>query len=361
MQSSLVPAKRKPVLIWLGACLLMVALMVTVGGLTRLTESGLSIVEWKPVHGTLPPLNEEEWREEFENYKFSPQYQQVNKGMALDEFRGIFWLEYIHRLLGRVTGLVFLLPFLFFWIRRAMPPALVLRMAGIFLLGGMQGVMGWYMVQSGLVDVPWVSPLRLMAHLGLAFIIFGLLWWHFLLIKWPASSPSLREDTTDAEATRRRLLRCARSNGYFALFTLALLCLQIMLGALVAGLDAGLLFDDFPTMNGEWVPAGIGALEPWYRNIYENPTAAHFLHRLGALMVTVGIAGLGCCLKGRLQPFGTVAMGALFATLALQILLGALTVIHHVSLFLAVLHQFVALLVFAAMLAVVYSLWRNPG
>ena len=344
MQSSLVPANRKPVLVWLWCCVFMVTLMVVVGGLTRLTDSGLSMVEWQPIHGTLPPIGETEWQEELENYRQSPQYQQINKGMSVEEFKGIFWLEYIHRLLGRLVGLIFFLPFALFLLKRILPTTLSLRLAGIFLLGGAQGLMGWYMVKSGLVDVPWVSPLRLMAHLSLAFIIFGCLWWHMLLLRFPATTPEKPHPEKN-----------------LTLLSSALLFIQIMLGAIVAGLDAGLLYDTFPKMAGEWVPNEILALEPWHRNLYENPSMAHFIHRAAALLVTVSITILAVRLWNR--PPNKLARYALYSlctALAAQVALGVTTVVYQVPLSLAILHQLVALLLFAAMLTLLYSLMRLP-
>lgn len=340
MQSNLIPANRKSVLIWLFACICMVMAMVVVGGLTRLTDSGLSMVEWKPLT-ILPPMSEEAWDAEFTNYKLSPQYHHVNKGMSVDDFKGIFWLEYIHRLLGRFTGLVFFLPFVWLLVRRQLPRPLTYRLIGIFLLGGAQGFMGWYMVKSGLVDVPWVSPLRLMAHLSLAFLIFSILWWHFLRIAYPNHTP---------EPIRRTPLLLGLLIATF---------LQIMLGALVAGLDAGLLYDSFPMMNGRWVPDGIWIQQPWWKNLYANAETAHFLHRAGALGLTLYIISSIVTLYSRSALAQKRAFWALGAILVWQIILGAWTVMSHVSTTIATLHQWTALLLLASVLAVLF--FRGKG
>src|SRR5689334_3529129 len=173
---AVVPATR-PLVVWLFACSLLVFAMIVVGGVTRLTHSGLSITEWQPIVGTIPPLDAAQWNEAFAKYQATPEYQQVNRGMTLEAFKGIFWWEYVHRLLGRAVGVVFMLPLLWFVARRQIPRGLAPRLFGILLLGGLQGALGWYMVQSGLVDDPRVSPLRLAAHLGLAFVIFGAMFW----------------------------------------------------------------------------------------------------------------------------------------------------------------------------------------
>jgi cytochrome c oxidase assembly protein subunit 15 len=323
--------------LWLIACMAMVVVMVLVGGITRLTESGLSMVDWHPIHGILPPLDEAEWQEEFDNYRQFPEYQHVNKGMSLEAFKGIFWWEYIHRMLGRLVGLVFVLPLLFFAFTRTISKPLGWRMFGICLLVGLQGLMGWYMVQSGLADVPWVSPLRLMMHLGLAFLIFACVWWQYLHLHF---SGNIRQEGGFSPAT---------------MLVTALLFMQILLGALVAGMDAGLLYDSFPTMNGAWVPEGWLALEPWYHNLVENPETVHFLHRAGALLVTAAILAVALpALVSSAAPYVRQSATMLLLLLVVQLALGAYTVIYHVPIILASLHQLVALFLFAAMLRLLY-------
>ncbi len=309
--------------------------MVVIGGLTRLTESGLSMVNWHPINGIFPPLNEAEWLVEFEHYKTSPEYQKINFGMSVNEFKGIFWLEYIHRVLGRVTGLVFFLPFAFFLIKGMLSRPLALKLGGIFLLGGAQGLLGWYMVKSGLVNEPSVSPLRLASHLSMACLLFSLLLWQWL-----------------------KLFRPAHIN-HFSILPFGLIIatfIQIILGALVAGLDAGLAYDNFPTMNGQWLPDGLWLQEPWWKNLYQNATTVQFIHRLGALLLTVYIGVLIWKLqKEKLCNFTQACCHSLIIVLILQITLGALTIIHHVPLLLALLHQFVALILLGCAVALLYA------
>lgn len=342
---------RKLIINWLCICLMLVALMVVVGGLTRLTESGLSMVEWKPTT-ILPPINEAEWQEEFSKYQQSPEYQKVNKGFGVEGFKQIFWLEYLHRLLGRLIGITFLIPLLYFVFRKQITGAYALRLGGIFLLGGLQGLIGWLMVKSGLQDQPWVSPVRLMLHLGMAFILFGLIWWEILKLKCHAELVS----ASTATQTLPNLIHGGSRNKFgmtLIAISLTLLFLQILLGALVAGLDAGLLYNTFPTMAGEWVPTGIWLLEPWYLNLAENGTTVHFLHRLGALITTTLIVAM---LFTTYKQSPVLKQNAAFILIALivQIVLGVLTVIHAVPIAIASLHQAAALLLYTFIIRHLY-------
>lgn len=313
----------------------MVMLMVIVGGVTRLTESGLSMVDWQPIHGILPPMNEVEWAEELDNYRSSPEYQQRNFGMSVAEFKQIFWLEYIHRVLGRVVGLVFFVPLLFFVLTKRVTGKQLATYSGIFLLGGAQGLLGWYMVKSGLVNEPRVSPLRLSAHLSMACLLFSLLFWQWWKLKRP------RPGTGFSKAILS--------------FTV-LLFIQIILGAWVAGLDAGLAYDSFPTMNGEWVPQGLWVMEPWWANLWQNATTSQFLHRSGALALLIALIALVFHLKNRaLNPTTQKAIYLLIILMIWQITLGALTVIHHVPLLLAALHQFTAILLLGGCVTLLYN------
>ena len=225
--------------------------MVVLGGVPRLTGSGLSMVNWKPLSGVIPPLSALAWQQEFENYQGSPQFQQVNASITLARFQVIFYFEYAHRLLGRIIGLAFIVPLLFLWCRRLIHPSLVPRMLVVFVLGGMQGLLGWYMVRSGLVDVPWVSPYRLTAHLGLAVVLYSYLWW-LVLDHW------LRDAMPGAAAWHRRM--------GFALC--ALVFLTLLSGGFVAGLKAGYAFNTFPLMAGGWLPPGYWVMEPGWRNLF---------------------------------------------------------------------------------------------
>jgi heme a synthase len=321
----LIHRDRPAVIVWLVLCLALVAAMVMVGGYTRLSGSGLSITEWKPIHGVIPPLNAAEWQEEFDAYRATPQYEKINKGMSVEEFKTIFWPEFFHRLLGRLVGVVVLIPLLVFMLRRSISRPLTLRLLGIFALGGLQGALGWYMVKSGLIDDPKVSPFRLAAHLSLAFAIFGLLLWNLLAILTPDTSP-------------RRYDRL-----YLAWFSL--LCLQIVLGALVAGSHAGLLYNTWPDMNGQFLPPEI--LEP--QPFLENPGLIQFLHRTLAVLVAVLFLLWWYLHRGHVKNncLGKVCL-CVAAVMAFQFLLGVMTLLHQVPLALALAHQAGGLFLFAA-------------
>ena len=335
--------RTTPVAAWLLCCCALVLAMIVLGGVTRLTHSGLSITEWQPIVGTLPPMSEAAWTETFARYQATPEYRQVNAGMSLSEFKTIFWWEYFHRLLGRAIGIVFLLPLVFFALRGWLDRRLLAPLALIFVLGGLQGGLGWYMVQSGLVDNPRVSQLRLTAHLGLALLIFAaMLWLALSLLRKPAPR-------TSATA------RLHRAAGAVA----ALVLLQALSGGLVAGLRAGFAYNTFPTMNGEWIPPGLAALDPWYRNIVSNLTTVQFDHRLLAAALAVAVTFL--CLRMRRLP-DVRARGAavlLFGLLVLQITLGIATLLLVVPLPLAAAHQATAVLLFAAALNAAHVL--RPG
>src|ERR1700730_15271386 len=251
---------------WLLVCCSLVFALIVVGGVTRLTHSGLSITEWQPIVGTLPPLSESQWNDALAKYQTTPEYLQVNRGMSLDAFKGIFWVEYVHRLLGRLIGFAFIVPLVWFVARGKLPssPGLVPMLFGIFLLGGLQGALGWYMVQSGLVDDPRVSQLRLTAHLGLALLIFAAMFWTALTLLRP-SRP--------AEARTRPFFRATVS-------LVALIFVMALSGGLVAGIRAGFAYNTFPLMNGHIVPPEIMLIRPWYMNFVNNMATVQFDHRL---------------------------------------------------------------------------------
>ncbi|MFN4311105.1 MAG: COX15/CtaA family protein [Ferrovibrio sp.] len=318
---------------WLFAVAGLVALMVVIGGLTRLTESGLSMVEWKPITGWLPPLSEAAWMAEFEKYKQFPEYQKVNIGMTLAGFKEIYWLEYIHRVLGRLIGLAFALPLAWFWLRNRIPPGMKPHLLLMFLLGGSQGALGWFMVKSGLVDQPDVSHYRLTAHLGLAFLIFGYLLWGALSM--------LRHG-------RMVGLRGSGIAGWLG----ALVFLQILSGGLVAGMNAGLSHNTWPLMDGAFIPDGLLIMQPWWYNIFENAMTVQFQHRMGAYAVAVLAVATAFALKGQ-APTGL--RHALLTVVLLQIILGIATLLMHVPIALGTLHQAGAVLV----LGVVVVLWHD--
>ncbi len=337
---------RKIVARWLLVCCAMVALMVVIGGVTRLTRSGLSIVEWQPVIGVLPPLNEAEWQAMFDKYRQTPEYQQVNKGMSLEAFKGIFWWEYLHRLLGRLVGLVYLIPFLWFIVRRQVDGALAWKLAGVFVLGGMQGVAGWLMVQSGLIDDPKVHPARLAIHLGLAFIIFAAMLWIALGLR-------ARHAIGGLTSGERRLASHAN-------WTVLLVFLMVLLGALVAGLRAGSAYNTFPLMNGHVIPPEILSLEPWTRNFIYNMAMVQFNHRLLAYVLIIAIGWLWLRVrKSHNLDRARAWVNLLLLALIGQFALGVITVLTGVPVALGVLHQAGALVVFAAAIVAAHALRQH--
>lgn len=308
--------------LWLIFCAAVVYFMIIVGGITRLTQSGLSMVEWAPIMGTLPPLGEAAWLEVFNKYKAYPEYQQVNAGMSLAEFKSIFWWEYGHRVLGRIIGLIYFIPLLIFFLKGMVPKQWYLRLFSLFVLGGLQGLMGWYMVKSGLVDVPHVSQYRLTAHLGLAIIIFACMFWYAL--------DFLRGESPRATSQV--------SAGYLKISAAAVLVVFVMMlsGGFVAGTKAGFIINTFPTMNGEWVPSSWMAMTPWWRNLFENAVAIQFFHRLIAVLVFAVIVAL-FVLSTR-QSFKSYAVLALIAV-CVQICLGVSALVLRVPVALGASHQ----------------------
>lgn len=321
--------------LWLLICAGMVFFMVVLGGATRLTESGLSMVEWKPLH-ILPPLNEQEWAEEFEAYMQYPEYQKVNSWMTVDDFKEIFWLEYSHRLWGRLIGLVFALPFFWFVFKKKARGHLTLKLTGLLVLGGAQGVLGWFMVASGLVDRPDVSQYRLAAHLGLAFVVYGLLIWVALGIKSEDEAKKLTPRIVTDAATARLSLGAA----------LAVL-LVVMSGAFVAGLNAGLIYNTFPLMDGQLVPDGLYEMTPWYANWFENIMTVQFNHRVLAIALVILIAFTWWRLiRDGAQGLQRKLANAFLGMAVIQAILGISTLLLVVPLWLALLHQTGALILF---------------
>jgi cytochrome c oxidase assembly protein subunit 15 len=318
------PANRA-IALWLLLVCGLVFAMVVLGGVTRLTHSGLSIVEWKPLVGTIPPLTHADWLELFEKYKLTPEYQQVNRGMDLAGFQGIFWLEYFHRLLGRTIGLVFLLPFLYFLLRKQIERPLRPKLVAMFVLGGLQGLMGWLMVASGLVDQPRVSPYRLTAHLGLAVLIYGYILWVALGLLWPR--PAVAEDPA------RKLRGHGRG-------VTALIVITILAGGFVAGTRAGFAFNDWPWMHGRLIPDGMYAMQPLWEDWFENIATVQFHHRLLAYLLALMIPAWWWMSRRQALDGATRALfHLLLAMLAVQVLLGITTLLYVVPLPLAAAHQ----------------------
>ena len=327
---------------WLLLCCALVAAMVVVGGVTRLTHSGLSITEWQPIVGTLPPLDAAQWQAAFEKYQSTPEYREVNRGMTLSEFKGIFWWEYFHRLLGRAIGVVLLIPLGWFIVRRRVPSRIAWPLAGVFVLGLLQGGLGWYMVASGLVNEPRVSHLRLTAHLVLALVIFGILLWLALEL--------LRGPRRVADARLAGLRRGAAG-------VCALVLAMAASGGLVAGIRAGFAYNTFPLMNGHVVPPEILMIDPWYLNFVHNMATVQFDHRLIALLLAVAIPLL-CWKIVRSDAPVAARRGALVMVgmLAAQIALGVATVLLVVPVPLAAAHQAGAVLLLAAAINVAHAL-----
>jgi heme a synthase len=318
----------------------LVFLLVSVGGATRLTGSGLSITEWKPIMGIVPPLSEADWHDAFEKYRQIPQYEQVNKGMTLGAFKRIFWWEWTHRFLGRVIGFAFLVPFLALLAAGRIPRQLLPRLVGIFALGGLQGFVGWYMVSSGLADRISVSQYRLAVHLGLAILILGALLWVAL---------SLDEKHEERSVA-------ASGSGWAAAIT-ALMFVQILLGALMAGMKAGMGYNTWPLMDGQLVPNGLGVMQPWYLNLFENAMTVQFNHRVVAYAVVLAVAWHAWStlrVSGDVRVRGTSIVLAC-ATL-LQVLLGIWTLLAQVPLSLGLAHQAGAAALFAVAVWHLYAL-----
>lgn len=308
-----------PVRVWLYGIAVLIVAMIVVGGATRLTDSGLSITEWKPIHGTIPPLDAAEWQEEFEKYRQIPEYRLINRGMTLEEFKTIFWWEWAHRFLGRFIGVAFLVPLVWFWATGRIGRTLAPQLAGIFVLGGLQGAVGWWMVASGLAERTDVSQYRLAVHLTLAFAIYALVIW---------VAHGLQPRPPPAVEIKGRVLAAA---------LVLLLFVQVFLGGLVAGLDAGLVANTWPTMDGEWIPHGLFVTEPWWRNAFENPVTAQFDHRVLAYLILVVALIHAVRMRGAAGAGGALA---LFLVLLAQAALGIATVVLEMPLHVALSHQF---------------------
>lgn len=323
---------------WLLVCCAMIFGMVVLGGVTRLTGSGLSMVEWDPIFGVIPPLTDQDWQTVFEQYRASPEYQKVNMHMEVDDFKSIYWFEFAHRLLGRTIGTVFLVPFLFFlwrgWVARPLIPKLI----GMFVLGGLQGALGWYMVASGLVDDPHVSQYRLTAHLLLAFLIYGFIFWVAL-------------DLLHAACLEPPADRLRRGTVLF----LSVLVMTIGSGGLVAGLKAGYAYSTFPLMDGRLVPEAMFLFEPLWRNFFENIATVQFDHRLLATVVAIG--GIALWLSARTLPDGLRTRAHwVLAMITAQVALGISTLLLHVPVALAAAHQAGALVLFTLTLYLLHGL-----
>lgn len=325
----------RAVTLWLWLMAALVFAMVLVGGATRLTDSGLSITEWKPLLGAIPPLTMQDWHEAFAKYQQIPEFKIQNSAMTLDEFKSIYWWEWAHRFLGRIIGVAFLLPLVVFTISGRIGRALWPRLALLFVLGGLQGALGWFMVASGLVDRVDVSQYRLAAHLSLAVAVFA-------AIVWTALGLSMARPATYGRAPR------------LALLVLAGLFLQIAAGGFVAGLDAGFASSTWPKMDGAWIPDGLSVMQPWWKNLFENALAVQFNHRLLAYVLVL-LIGVMAARVGRTSGYLVLA-----AALA-QVTLGVLTVLHQVPLDIALTHQAGALVLLGLVLWHIRSVMVSPS
>jgi heme a synthase len=345
-QQEIPESRRRSLRIWLYSIAATTFAVMVVGGITRLTQSGLSIVDWQPIMGVIPPLNEAQWQEAFDRYRQFPEYQVLRQGMSMDEFKFIFFWEYLHRVVARLIGMVFLVPFVWFAVRRYFNREMAIRALALFGLGAMQGVMGWFMVSSGLVDRPSVSHFRLAAHLSLAFIIFGACIW---------LARQLRPDFSRVRVAPD-VLRSLRTG---AVVVGVLLALQIVWGAFVAGLKAGFMYNTFPLMGGRLVPLDLLALDGTLVNFFHHSSAVQWLHRLLGTVLTAAAVIVGVrALNERVDaPSRRLALSIMTLMLA-QYGLGILTLVYRVPVSLGVAHQALAMVIFGFWVWWVHHLWK---
>lgn len=329
--------ENKAVILWLISGCLLILLMVIIGGVTRLTHSGLSMVNWSLFMGAIPPLNEIQWQETFELYKQSPEFKKINFSYTLSDFKYIFFWEYLHRLMGRVLGLVFIIPFIYFLIKKKLSKKLILQSTVLFCLGALQGAIGWWMVKSGLIERPDVSHYRLAVHLTTAFLTCSFTFWVAL--------PLIITDKLKGNLT------------FFKYTTMLffLVLIQIIYGAFVAGLNAGIGFNTWPMMNGEWIPQAVYYLDPLWKNFIEAPYGVQFVHRILAVVI-VSFVGF-MWFKGKkikLEDNQISSLNIIISLVLFQTVLGILTLLLKVPISLALVHQLGA---FFLLMSVVYSLF----
>lgn len=329
---------NKTVAMWLLICCALVYVMVVLGGVTRLTGSGLSMVDWKPVTGIVPPIGEQAWLDEFAQYQESPEFREINTHMDVHDFKNIFWLEYLHRLLGRTIGAFFLLPFLYFFARGYIQFRETPKYALMFILGGLQGLLGWYMVKSGLVNDPHVSQYRLTAHLVAAFLVYSYMFWTAMTLLYPGAGEKHKWYVKTLALT-------------------SLIAVTVISGGFVAGLKAGKIYNTFPMMGDSWIPSGLFSMQPLWINIFENTSTVQFDHRILAITTFAVIAWYWLRVrKTELPRRSAIAVNALLHTATLQVVLGISTLLLAVPVFLGALHQAVAMLLFTIALFITHSL-----
>jgi len=328
---------KKSISLWLFSGCFLIFIMVVIGGITRLTGSGLSITEWNLVMGAVPPTNDAQWQEAFDKYKQIPQYQKLNYDFELADFKRIFFWEYLHRLIGRLIGIVFLLPFLYFLWKKKLDKEWIRKCILLFALGGLQGFLGWYMVKSGLIERTSVSHYRLAIHLLAAFITFGFTYWFALQLVAERKDPGNKKTAS--------LIK----------YLLAIVILQITYGAFTAGLHAGRIANTFPTMDGEWIPSGIHAMTPAYLNCFENLLTVQFIHRMIAYTIFIFVFTLWWKVrKEKYSPAQKKVINVCAIAVSIQVLLGIFTLLYHVPVTLAVLHLVGGFFLFTSVITALY-------
>lgn len=336
---------QRSIILWLFAGCFLIYAMVVIGGITRLTHSGLSMVEWNPIIGSLPPMSDADWQVPFQKYQQSPEYHIINNQFTLEEFKSIYWWEYIHRLLGRTIGVVFLIPFFYFLIRKRFDKALLRKMLVLLFLGGLQGFLGWFMVKSGLQKEPHVSHFRLATHLISAFTVFGFTFWYALDLLYPQRIETGKEN--------RRVMKWSR-------ILFGFIVLQIIYGAFVAGLHAGLFYNTYPLMGGQLMPDTVTSFDPFWKNLFVNPAGVQFIHRNLALIVGVMVLFVWeTSRKLNLSSFQRKASNFLLGVVIVQFCLGIITLLTAVPVTMGVLHQTGAFFLFASALFYMHSLRRS--
>ena len=308
-----------PVKLWLITCSILLIILIWVGGITRLTNSGLSITEWKPVTGIIPPLTENEWLQEELKYKKTPEYEKINFDISLGDFKKIYLIEYMHRLFARLIGLVFILPFIYFLVRKKLKKKTEILLLVVLSIGVLQGFMGWYMVQSGLINEPHVSQYRLVSHLLLATIIFCLLLWASFY-------------------TNKDQLIITKYEKCILLSTILLTILQIAIGGIMAGLKAGLAYNTFPLMDKQLVPDGLFIIHPWWKNIFENVTTVQFFHRLIGVIILLHAMIIYFFRRNKFSF-------SILTVITFQVIIGVLTLLYHIPIIIASLHQMIAFII----------------
>src|ERR1035437_2637220 len=338
---------HRSIIIWLLAGCFLIYAMVVLGGITRLTHSGLSMVEWNMIVGSMPPVSDADWQVPFEKYKQSPEYQIINNQFSLEEFKSIYWWEFIHRMLGRIIGVVFLIPFFYFLIKKKFDKHLFRKMLVLLLLGALQGVLGWYMVKSGLQKEPHVSHYRLAAHLISAFTVFGFTFWYALDLLYP----TITENNSSPENKKIK---------QWAIIMFSSIVLQITYGAFVAGLKAGLFYNTFPKMGDQFFPDTLIPFEPFWKNFFENPITVQFLHRYLAYFVLIIVLFVWKkTRKIELTSLQRKASNFMLGVVFAQFLLGIITLLFAVPVTMGVLHQTGAFVLFASSLFFMHSLKKT--